>query len=371
MPIGAAIVLLLAAGCRVDPSEEGRLLGGLTQLYAIPITSGDASTEVPGTDGLRLFIATLPDVHAHDLKSGARLWTYAGGGRPARIVTAGGKVFWGWNGYAYAVDAATGAELWRVDAGGATHATQGDADGAAFFIGNDRRRVIALDAASGAVRWGTDVGPDWQFTGWVRGLTVSDDMLYASVEHRLDLHGARTLTEVFALDKHTGAILWNYTFGDGNQSSLSTSSPRVAGELLLLNIGSVNTVVAINRLTGIEVWRSVTPGNWAGPREPPEVRDNIGYTASSAPYVEAINVRDGSRLWATPVPEGISGISYFALCGSRLLVREGGLGVLDLRNGRWLGQMFADAGVYYDPVVLGDTAYLTTRDALVAVRCPS
>ena len=59
-----------------------------------------------------------------------------------------------YDGYLYALDAASGAVLWRAPTGGEVRSSATpSADGARVFVGSSDGYLYAFDAASGALAW--------------------------------------------------------------------------------------------------------------------------------------------------------------------------------------------------------------------------
>jgi len=103
-------------------------------------------------------------------------------------------------------------------------------DGVAYVGGSDYRRVSALEPATGAARWVTDVG----------GLTwgtpvVTADCVYAGTSAQ-NPAAIRHEGGITALDRRTGAVKWRYTV------------PLLAGAERAGFLGSL--VVADGRLIG-------------------------------------------------------------------------------------------------------------------------
>ncbi len=113
------------------------------------------------------------------------------------------------NGDVYALDAATGAELWSYatssGAGKAGASSPAVADGV-VYVGSDSG-VYALSAATGAVLW--NGGPAFA----AASPTVANGVVYTGSAFR----------QIYALSAATGAVLWSYATGGA-----VASSPAVA-----------------------------------------------------------------------------------------------------------------------------------------------
>jgi PQQ-dependent dehydrogenase (methanol/ethanol family) len=138
---------------------------------------------------------------------------------------------------------------------------------------NGPQHVMALDAATGAIRWKVDlempVGvQQYACCGVVnRGVAYSDGLVFVG---RLD--GALT-----ALDAKTGEEVWTADVVDYKQGSVITSPPLVVKDLVITGFGggeygARGYIVAFDKKTGKERWKTWTvpgpgePGNesWKG-----------------------------------------------------------------------------------------------------------
>lgn len=368
---GGLALALAMAGCE-HPAGGGRSeQHGLEVLFRVPM-AGARDTWAPATDGQRLYADVVRRIEAFDLETGARQWSYARpDGGPSTLVVAGGRVMFAGD-TAVALEAATGRELWRrpLPAFAGFCETDGTAD--AFYVGTTDHRVFALNAADGSVLWERDLGPDWGYKkGVVRGMTVSGDTVYAVVEHDTGINSHIGTGDTFALDRHTGEVLWHHRFGDGRGLSIYQSAARVSGRLLLNIANWENTFVALDRFTGQEVWRVVGGASYFGPREAPQVRDGVAYAGGHDVPARAIELATGRILWQAPPP---GGTRYFALCGRVLLTNYLRVGVFDPETGEFLGQLRREPeneSVHTDFVVVGNRAYIFSTHALLALRCPT
>ena len=130
------------------------------------------------------------------------------GGFTSSPAVAGGKVYASSSNTMYAIDAATGAQLWSAT-GGALASSPAVTNGAVVTGAGDSD-VCALDAATGAQIWSFATGDEVASSP-----VVADGIVYVgSNDHN-----------VYALDAATGAKLWSYATGEA-----VLSSPAVARE---------------------------------------------------------------------------------------------------------------------------------------------
>lgn len=195
-------------------------------------------------------------------------------------------------------------ELWRVEVGtGCSSITV--ADGRLYTMGNRRNRdtVWCIDAESGRVIWSHEYREDRapkMYTGGPSATpTVSGGRVYT-----LSKSGV-----VHCLDAATGAVVWQRhlvnDFGGREPSWGYAASPVVSGAMVLVGPGAADaSVVALNKDTGAELWRS--PGSAAGYAPPVLVGQGNNATAVwfKASGLVGHRLADGARVfeqgWSTP-----------------------------------------------------------------------
>lgn len=137
---------------------------------------------------------------ALNLATGAKIFTYGSKLKPA-VKAAGGNAFGiGEDGHVYAVNTKTGKELWHTAAG------MTDADAPVVFGGDvvyvtSKNAVIALDAKTGKQRWKA-AEEQAEYAGSIT--MEKDGIVFVSYV----LSGALSYSQVNAIDKSTGQILW-------------------------------------------------------------------------------------------------------------------------------------------------------------------
>jgi outer membrane protein assembly factor BamB len=185
----------------------------------------DEAIYAPNTDG---------SLYALDLE-GNLLWTFTAGealwGRPA---TDGERIFIGsLDHHLYALDAASGQLLWKVDLGGAIVGPPGVGPDGTLYIGLFNPSMLALDPASGATLWSTAI------QGWVwNGPALADDLLFFG-----DLNGY-----FYALSSGNGRLAWEPEQPDGPV----VGQPLVSGEAVIF-VTESGTVYALDR-QGRALW---------------------------------------------------------------------------------------------------------------------
>ena len=221
---------------------------------------------------------------AFDAVTGAPIWTTVLGGQVAAPVVSGGRVFVGTRGgYFYALDAATGAVLWshRIWAVWESAALHGDT----VYVGSDQYKLWAYDSATGDLKWSTT------FDGRVRcSPSFARGQLYVG-----DDSG-----KVSALDAHTGDLLWTSEAAPPETNAIVRSAPAVGRGLVYVDTGETTPmdghVVAFDRTTGAEVWRSHM-ADYA--TSSPALANRVLYVGSFDSRLYAYDADSGQELWTS------------------------------------------------------------------------
>ncbi|SEF15403.1 carboxypeptidase regulatory-like domain-containing protein [Jiangella alba] len=146
----------------------------------------------------------------------------------------------------FALDAATGEQLWATDVGTSVFAGPAVGEGLAIVGNADDGELIALDAATGAVRWTLARERDY----FIGGASIVDGTVFVPTT---DGDGGGSL---LAVDAATGTLRWEAaTHGDGQGST-----PAVYGDLVIAGSHGLGLVVAYDRETGDQVWQYAVSG---------------------------------------------------------------------------------------------------------------
>jgi len=258
------------------------------------------------------------------------------------------------DGSVHALSLADGSERWVHRGGAAAPLAWGFENGDYFtsspvalgedavIVGGRDGRLVALDAATGRERWRYDAGA--QIWG---SLAVGDGTVVVG-----DQRG-----RVHAVDAGTGRPLWRFraaadslrssNFGYDRQTI--QSSPAVAGQTVLLGARD-GFLYAINLRTGRERWRFDHQVSWVNAS--PAISDGVVYAASSdAGFADALDLATGRELWRTT---GL-GVSWSSplVAGEFLYVAtsRGWLYALDRKTGarRWAYR--ADGAIWSSPIL--------------------
>ena len=342
-------------------------------------------------------------------------------------IAADGKVFvMDAAGRVVAMDARTGAQLWRTGAnpGDNKRDKLGFGGGMAYadgklYVASGHRQVLQMDAGTGAIGW--------------RARTAEA------------IHGAPTVSggRVFAValdntlltfDAATGAPSWNYQALAESARILAASSPAVSGDTVVAAFGS-GELVALRASNGNDLWNEAL-SRASRTSALSEIRDIPGrpviyqgdvFAVSHSGVFAAIDLRTGQARWSLPVvgvtapwpagdvvyvvsktgevicasresgqiywiknlnegfkakkKGGIFGIggqkqnrpiwSGPLLAGERLLMvgETGELVAMNAKTGEIMKRVDIKGASTLAPIAMGDTVYVVTQDAdLVAIR---
>jgi RHS repeat-associated protein len=199
------------------------------------------------------------DVYALDAPSGALLWRH----HYSDVPTVDGNVVYLseldinlQRFYITALNARTGALIWTRAISNYGNSMPTVANGV-VYVGSGAGFVFALSAATGSVLW------QYFTNGAASSPVVTNGFVFASA-------GTPTRS-VYALNALTGALIWSY------QTSGVPDSPSVVNGVVYVGAGSSSSVYALNGLTGALLWSYA-----AAPVASPSVINGIVYAGSSA-----------------------------------------------------------------------------------------
>jgi polyvinyl alcohol dehydrogenase (cytochrome) len=195
---------------------------------AAPLTVNDSDWNGWGREGTQHRFQPAPGLKASQLRRLKLKWTMSyAGGRTGQATVVGGRVFFNTSsGAVYSLDARTGCAYWRFDAESATRSTivigalPGSEPGAvgkpryAAYFTDWTRSTYAVDAETGALLWKTRVDEQngVQMTG---SPTLHDGVLYvpvSSAEEALamadDYECCKFRGAVVAVNAIDGSVLW-------------------------------------------------------------------------------------------------------------------------------------------------------------------
>ena len=335
----------------------------------------------PGTHaGDAVFFAT----RAHELvalekSTGAVRWLRSSNVTGSNLVTqespviAGDLVVLG-DEYLHAFDRVTGAPRWKFgDALPASTARPGvydfASDGSVVYAGSVIGSAFAIDAATGTQVWRTDLipGADNQ----MRIITVSSGLVFL----RARFSGPEYSGRVYALEATSGAVVWSFEpppqpgMRTGTVDGLHVVTPSGPRLVVSFDDGRIVSLTAIDGQV-----------NWTIPRRSVLIVQNdtrrltasgsmLIATATAPDELVAYDIETGESLWTTPSDQG-SVLAPIMSHGGTVYANYigGSLAAYDAATGqrRWLRN--PPAGAFFGaPVVSGDTLFVAGTQGTFAL----
>jgi len=170
----------------------------------------------------------------------------------------------------YALNATSGALIWKYATGGAVWSHPAVANGI-LYAGSADGHLYALNSTTGQLRWIYN-GSFW-FNG---GPAVANGMVYA------------TSDQVYALNALTGTLVWNYS------TYVIDSSPAVADGMVF--VGSLDGYLyALNAMTGELRWKYASGRIWGSPA----LADGLVFFGAELGG-GALSMSTGEVVWTSP-----------------------------------------------------------------------
>lgn len=242
-------------------------------------------------NGVVYFGANDHIFYAVDAGAGTLKWKFATGDKIWGDAAIADQViyFGSFDHHLYALNL-DGSKKWDFDAGGIIISKPLVANGLVYF--GALEKLYALDAATGAIRWGKTLAPEH----WIwSNPTMQDNMIYVG-----DLVGA-----VNAFDAQSGELKWDKPFDAGGQVHSSLAISGTVGYLAtaLTTAGTVNNkVYALDVKNGSPVWRQ--PFTADGPiYATPTIAGDVVYVNSHGRAFYALLVADGSPKWCFDITQ--------------------------------------------------------------------
>ena len=291
---------------------------------------------------LGLVVAGDWDLYAFKADSGEPAWTFhpSEGYGPGLFLgqTAGGRVFAGSpSGSIYAVDLATGRQLWRavVDASVLTSVFEPATNGRIVVAGYTRFStpntggVIAVDAVTGKEQWRVrfPAPDDGSSTYSAGGAVVEKDLAFVASGDGY----------VWAIELETGRVRWKVPPLTGPISGIITTTNRELRSLGVeggrLIVGSLTGyIVAYDIATEREVWQS--QNGWLGSAGLDDFSsgDGVVYVPYTSGFLLAIDVASGAVLWQTK--DYTQGFAWPPAVAADRVIAVGATGFWAFRPGR-------------------------------------
>lgn len=263
--------------------------------------AGSPIASSPKIAGKTIYVTARSNtLFAVDAASGALRWKVAGGADlplpwghesgdhyiASPAIDGASIIFAAGDGVVRSVDA-TGTIRWQTPLGERIRATPTVAEGR-VFIGTVNGHIVALDAKTGAMIWkfATDgVTIDSSKFGFDRHTIQSSP----AVADGIVVTGARD-GKIYALHAANGQVKWTQSHG----TSWIITSPAIVDGIVYLGSSDAGFVQALQLSDGKEVWKFTTQSPvWSSPA----IAGDTLYTADFLGRLHAIDRRTGAQRW--------------------------------------------------------------------------
>ena len=256
---------------------------------------------------------------------------------------------------------------------------RGDAAGGGLAVASGRvfattgfGEIVALNAATGAEIWRQDVEAPVASSP-----TVSDGLVYLVTRANL----------AWAIDAGNGRVMWQLPGTPALSGTVGGASPAVTGRTAVIPF-SGGELVAVLRQGGAPLWNSAVSGRRSGRAysnttdiaADPVVADGVVYTGNQSGRFVALNLNTGERIWTVQDgalgPASVSGGSVFLISDLNELIR------LDATTGERIwsrglkffknekAQKLKAIHVHYGPVLAGGGLWVASDDGTVTSYNP-
>jgi outer membrane protein assembly factor BamB/subtilisin family serine protease len=262
-------------------------------------------------------------IHAVDAATGAPVWSVPTPGRrtiyTAPVVVDG--IVYANTGFTtdqsdtvYALDAQTGAELWSVDIGPRAFFGVAVAGGIVAAASAGARTLVGLDAATGERRWSLEREVD----EFVAAPSIADGTVYVTTSVPSTGGFAPGFQgSLLAVDAATGALRWETeAHGDGQGTA-----PAVHGDLVIAGSHGLGMVAAYHRDTGAPAWHYGLARS--GGVSSSVMVSGDGYVVGGAQVDRRLFVLDaasGEQVWEWPLDADL--LSSPAYAGGTLVIAD-------------------------------------------------
>jgi outer membrane protein assembly factor BamB len=335
--------------------------------------AGSSGAAPAVADATVYFLKADHTVVALDVSTGAQRWqATAGEGsgwpRGTNVIVAGGNVIVP-DEAVYAFDRTTGAQRWMFlptsgDMPGRFHLST---DGVRVFTGSPAGFAYALDPATGTPIWTTELASD--NISAVYSPVVDRGLVVVTLRHFTN----PATGGVVALDAATGAVRWRRDFPTTGPGRGSGSQGRAGlWQNLVIAPSDDGTIYAMDRADGTIVWISPRPDDEGGydDQRPVMVVGDVVVVGSDRPVITGLDAASGAEVWR--IPSAYGSVSYeMGSDGSRAYVLYAGLqlSAIDPVAGRIVWTVGSAPGVFAEhPTIDGDRVFVGAFDGLYALR---
>jgi eukaryotic-like serine/threonine-protein kinase len=245
--------------------------------YSLPGMGTLSSPAV--VDGV-VYIGSDYGLHAINAYTGAKIWQSS----PAITILSspavlGGLVYTGSfvEHSVYAFRVSDGQQVWSYTTGDYVNSSPAVV-GNVVYICSDDGYLYALDAATGALIWKFNCLDNYPYESLSSSPAVANGVVYVT----------SSVGNVFAIDASSGDKIWNHTTAD---LSSFTSSPVYYNGIVYTSSGS--GVYALNASTGQEIWHSIPMYAQASPA----IVAGVIYVGAGDGNIYALDALTGAKIW--------------------------------------------------------------------------
>ena len=263
-----------------------------------------------------------------------------------------------------ALDAETGADIWRQEMDAPVRAAPVVTDDRVYVVARNDQ-AFSIDLENGRIRWRmTSVEPDAGISGGAspaaRGGLVVMPFGSGEVAGALARNGRRAWTTYIAGGRR-GTVL-------GRINDI-TGDPVIAGDTIFVANQS-GQFAALDRSTGERLWSTRD-----GSLSPALPVDNSVFIVSDTGVLKRLRASDGAEIWTAPLTASDDAgddtshtHSGPLLLGGRIVVAssDGVMRSFDPNDGTPLGETSLGAGVAAQPAIANGRLFVTTTDGRLA-----
>lgn len=209
--------------------------------------------------------------------------------------------------YTVGLDLTSGRERWRYEAPldvrenpqaprpGVVAGNRVTIDRSIAYVPAWGASVAALDVATGNVRWIWRPADSIPNRSGAEGVAISGDTVYATAWHYVNPLGGSSEPWLVALDRLTGRELWRLAFPSYTGGNVVTGGPVVYGNLVIFStIGGYE--FSVNRFTRQVAW-TFTPTPQQATFAQTELLEDVVYHDGGDRYLYALRAADGTVVW--------------------------------------------------------------------------
>jgi outer membrane protein assembly factor BamB len=257
-----------------------------------------------------------------------------------------------YDGVVLAADAATGEERWRFQAEAGIFSSPAVVEGL-LYIGDDAGRLYAVDAGDGELRWRFAIDDPFE-----RGMGAAPAVVDGTVFAVTGARRSSATSFLHALDAATGEERWRFAAEEGGnvRGTVAVVDNRVCVPTL------DGFLYAVDAAEGKEQWRYDVEG---ATQTSPAVVDGLAYLATGG-ALHSVEAASGEPRWSRRLTDGADLITHPTVAAGKLYVCDaaGTLYAVDAASGddRWQ----VNARTYFaSPAIVGDTVYAAGDDGVL------